>query len=108
MFASLFGLVIFAHSIQAILYRRWYCWVVIMAATWEAAAFATRAVATVDQTKRGPLIPSMLLIYLAPILLNAFVYMVFGRMVWYYIPEKKIFGIRAQRMAMIFVGLDIV
>lgn len=98
---------IFIHLIQAILYRRRYCWVIIMAAIWEAGAFALRVQATLDQTKEGAMVPSVLLIYLAPILLNAFVYMVFGRMVYYYIPEQKIVGIRAQRMALIFVWLDI-
>ncbi|KAL1995977.1 hypothetical protein VTN49DRAFT_512 [Thermomyces lanuginosus] len=107
LFACLFGTLIFIHLIQAILYRRRYCWVIIMAAIWEAGAFALRVQATLDQTKDGALVPSVLLIYLAPILLNAFVYMVFGRMVYYYIPEKKIAGIRAERMALIFVWLDI-
>lgn len=52
-------------------------------------------------------IPQQLLIILAPVWLNAFVYMVLGRMIYFYIPEKKIFGISAQRITLVFVLLDV-
>lgn len=52
-------------------------------------------------------IPQQLLIILAPIWLNAFVYMVLGRMIHFLIPEQKIFGVSARRLTLIFVLLDV-
>jgi len=46
-------------------------------------------------------------VLLAPLWVNAFVYVVFGRMVHYFLPEKKIMGVRAIHMARWFVWFDI-
>ena len=48
-----------------------------------------------------------ILILLAPLWINAFDHMVLGRMVWYFLEDKKLLGIEAERMAMCFVGLDV-
>ena len=43
----------------------------------------------------------------APLLTNAFLYMVMGRMVWNYIAEAKLYRITAWRFGMYFVIFDI-
>jgi hypothetical protein len=52
--------------------------------------------------------PEELLILLAPLWINAFDYMILGRMIYYYLPEKKLLGIGAQRFAVYFVCMDII
>lgn len=49
-----------------------------------------------------------LLILLAPIWINAYVYMVLGRMILYYLPSQHVFGVSARRLTLIFVLLDII
>lgn len=66
-----------------------------------------RTYSTIDQTKSGTTAASQLLVLLAPLWMNAFVYMIFGRMVYYYLPERKVVGIRAERLALIFIWLDV-
>ncbi|KAJ7195879.1 hypothetical protein C8J57DRAFT_1456045 [Mycena rebaudengoi] len=51
--------------------------------------------------------PSQLLILLAPIWINAFDYVVMSRVVWFFSPDKRVLGITARRLALIFVLLDI-
>lgn len=48
-----------------------------------------------------------LLIILAPLWLNAFIYMVLGRMIHFFIPEQKCFGFKARKLTVIFLLLDI-
>ena len=78
-----------------------------MAAAWEFIGLATRVSATRDQTKSSTGPASNILVLLAPLWVNAFVYMVFGRMVYYFLPEQKIGGIKAVHMARWFVWLDV-
>lgn len=79
-----------------------------MGALWELVSFITRVFATKNQTKQSTdgLI-STLLVLLAPLWINAFVYMVFGRMVFFFLSEQKVGGIKATNMARWFVWLDI-
>ncbi|PGH20056.1 hypothetical protein AJ80_03706 [Polytolypa hystricis UAMH7299] len=107
LFSALFGLTLVTHILQAVLYKRKYCWVIIMAAFWECAGLACRAYSTKDQTKPSTASAGQLLVLLSPLWVNGFVYMVFGRMVWFFLPEQKIAGIKALSMAKIFVWLDI-
>ena len=39
---------------------------------------------------------------------NAFIYMLLARMVWYYIPSHALFRIQASTFALVFVTLDFV
>lgn len=39
--------------------------------------------------------------------INAFVYMVMGRMIYVYIPDQQIYGIKAIKLAKMFVWLDV-
>jgi len=107
-FAILFGLSTTLHIIQSRIHRKRFCWVIIMAGVWETAGFAIRAVGTRSQLQLGYFMPEELLILLAPLWVNAFIYMVFGRMVNYYLSEKKVYCFEARRLAAVFVCLDIV
>ncbi|KAI9745827.1 MAG: hypothetical protein M1818_000508 [Claussenomyces sp. TS43310] len=97
----------FAHFIQAFVHRKGFCWVIIMGAFWETTGFALRTYSTIDQTVSSTASAAQLLILLSPLWVNAFVYMTFGRMIWYYLPDQKLGGIQAQKMAKYFVWLDI-
>lgn len=107
-FTILFSIAMSVHIVQAANSRKRFCWVIIMAAIWETTGFALRAAGTQYQRSVGLQIFQQLLILLSPLWINAFVYMIFGRLVYYFVPEKKLMGIRATRLAMTFVWLDIV
>src|SRR6202035_3294870 len=70
--------------------------------------FLFRSLSTRNQLSLGLFMPEELLILLAPLWINAFDYMILGRMIYYYLPEKKLLGLGAQRFAVYFVGMDII
>lgn len=104
---GLFSFTTLILTLQTFRYRRPFCWVLIMAGLWEAGGFLVRAYATHHQDKRNVYALQQLLIILAPIWVNGFVYMAFGRLVQFFLPAQKIFGIKATKMSLIFVLLDI-
>ncbi|KAJ6447143.1 RTA1 domain-containingprotein [Purpureocillium lavendulum] len=106
-FAVLFGLSTLVHLAQAIAFKKRFCWVVIMGSVWETAAFIIRVLGTRDQQQMQYAIWGQLLFLLAPLWINAFVYMTVARMVHFGLPSQKIWGIRAARMTLLFVWLDI-
>lgn len=97
-----------AHIVQAVIYRKKWCWVIIMGAAWECFGFVMRFYSTLDQTQSNTASAGQLLILLAPLWINAGVYMIFGRLVYYYLPEQKIGGIKAISLGKTFIWLDIV
>jgi hypothetical protein len=78
-----------------------------MGAIWETAAFVIRCISIQNPTSQGAYDPQFILILLAPLWINAFDYMLLGRMVYYFLEDRRLFGIRAERMALCFVLLDI-
>ena len=108
LFTILFGISTVAHIIQAIVYRKRFCWVIIMAGLWETTGFLLRTLATRHQLSLGLYTPEELLILLSPLWINAFAYMILGRMIYYFLPEQKVIGIRARKLAVYFVCMDIV
>jgi hypothetical protein len=66
-FSVLFGLLTITHLVQAILCRNGFCWVVVMAALWEAGAYIFRALGAKDQQSSGIAIVAQLLVLVAPI-----------------------------------------
>ncbi len=125
LFAVLFALSTVAHIVQAFRFHKvrcktWtircphahnsqqkFCWTIIMAGLWETAGFAVRSYSAREFRGLGHFIPQQLLIILAPLWTNAFVYMVAGRMIHFLIPEKKVVGISARRLTLTFVMCDI-
>lgn len=80
---------------------------IVVATVWQCIGMIMRTYSTIDQTKSTTTAAGQLLILLTPLWVNAFVYMIFGRMVYYFLPEKKVAGIRAERLAQIFIWLDV-
>ena len=66
-FAVLFGLVFVAHITQAVRFKKNYCWVIIVAASWEFASFILRAVGAHEQNQLTIVIVFTLLLLLAPL-----------------------------------------
>jgi hypothetical protein len=74
---------------------------------WETAAFCLRSVGTRNQQSSVYPYVSTVLVLLAPMWVNAFDYMVMGRMIYFFVPDQKIWGVRGIKIAKIFVWLDI-
>ncbi|KAI4124591.1 MAG: hypothetical protein LQ347_005680, partial [Umbilicaria vellea] len=81
---------------------------VILGGIWETASFILRALGAHDQQNSAESTWSTLLLLLAPLWVNAFVYMVLGRMIYFFLPEKNIFGVKAASVAKYFVWLDVI
>ena len=107
-FAILFGLTTTAHIFQAFAHKKLrLCWVLIMGATWEFLSFGIRTAGTKMQQSTALATASQLLVLLAPMWVNAFVYMVLGRMIYFFVPEQQVWGIKGIKIAKIFVWLDV-
>ncbi|KUJ07476.1 uncharacterized protein LY89DRAFT_712005 [Mollisia scopiformis] len=87
LFIFLFGATTILHIYQGIRTRKWY---------------------TAAPTSTGAYALWFILILVAPLWINGFVYMVLGRMVWNFLPSREVFGIPARRLGVYFVTLDIV
>ncbi|KJK80487.1 hypothetical protein H634G_04726 [Metarhizium anisopliae BRIP 53293] len=107
-FAVLFGLSTAVHLVQAIVLKKTFAWVLLMGGAWETAAFGIRTAGAHDQQQLQFVIWGQLLLLLAPLWINAFAYMTVARGVYLGLPGKKIWGIGATRLTMIFVWLDVV
>ena len=79
-----------------------------MGGLWETLSFASRVVSTHKPTTKGIYDASFLLLIISPLLINAFDYMLLGRMVTFFLgSDTKIGGIRGSKMGVIFVCFDI-
>jgi hypothetical protein len=78
-----------------------------MASTWETAAFILRSLGSQHQQSSAYATASQLLFLLAPLWINAFVYMTAGRLIYYLHPERKIWKFKAISLGKWFVWLDI-
>ncbi|KAF5678814.1 phospholipid-translocating ATPase [Fusarium heterosporum] len=109
-FCVLFGLTTLVHLTQAILFKKGskFCWVIIMGAAWETIAFAFKTLGSRHQQNLMYLTWGQLLFLLAPLWINAFVYMAVARMVYFRMPGQKLLGIKAIRTTLLFVWLDII
>ncbi|MCJ1357595.1 MAG: hypothetical protein MMC33_007591 [Icmadophila ericetorum] len=108
LFSILFGALTIAHIAQAVHYKKGFCWVIIVGSLWETGSFVFRTLSTRDQQSIGLALISQLLVLLAPLWVNAFDYMILGRMIYYFLPSHAIFGIKASTLAIYFVSLDFV
>lgn len=107
-FTVIFGLTTSVHIYQAFAYKKFrLCWTLLMGAAWELSSFAIRSVSTRNQQNSALATVSQILVLLAPLWVNAFVYMVMGRVIYFFVPEKKVFGIKGIKIAKIFVWLDV-
>ena len=107
-FCALFGLTFVLHVAEGIYYRKAYTWVIAMSALWQTIAYAFRIVSIRTPTSLGDYAIWNVLILVAPLWTNAFVYMAMGRMVWNFTTHAKVLGLTAWSFGTTFVCLDIV
>ncbi|KAL4902741.1 RTA1 like protein-domain-containing protein [Aspergillus multicolor] len=106
-FSVLFGVLLIAHFVQATIYKATFVWVVLLGAAWECTGYVSRAVSTKNQQDTTVLTVTQMFILTAPILVNAFDYMVLARMINFFIPERQIGIFKPSLLAVVFVILDI-
>jgi hypothetical protein len=108
LFLALFATTTVAHLRQAIIYRSPYCWVITMSAFWQTFTYVFHTVSLYYPDNFNYYAIWFVVILVAPLWTNAFVYMVFGRMVWSFRSDGRIWKIKAWQFGMFFVILDIV
>ncbi|RYP48180.1 hypothetical protein DL768_005880 [Monosporascus sp. mg162] len=92
-FLLLFGLLTIAHVYQAAIYKKRFCWAIIMASLWETVAYLFRTVSTRHQNIAGVYTVYRVFILVSPLWVNAFIYMLFKQMVHYFAPSRKVLSI---------------
>ncbi|KAF2472673.1 uncharacterized protein BDR25DRAFT_312599 [Lindgomyces ingoldianus] len=107
LFAILFGLTLFGHCLQAVHYRAFYTWVLIMSAIWQTLAFIIRCIGIMNPTNEAINNVTYCLVLLAPLWINAFCFMVMARLVHMFLPHHRIFRVKGSWLAALFVFLDI-
>ncbi|KAL2216976.1 putative RTA1 domain protein [Thermoascus aurantiacus ATCC 26904] len=114
-FCLLFGAALIVHTVQAVVLRKRFCWVIMMGALWELLGYVFRALLTRHQNVVGYSVGNQLLVLLAPLWINAFIYMIVGRLLhFFFSPGTKtartarLAGVSARRFGLLFVLLDIV
>ncbi|KAK0510762.1 hypothetical protein JMJ35_007194 [Cladonia borealis] len=106
-YAILYALSLVAHIAQGIIYRKGYSWVIAMGALWELLAYIFRILSINHPANVSWYSAWFVVILLAPLWINAYVYMVLGRMVYNFTANAKILGVKAWRFGLYFVLLDI-
>ncbi|KAL4935342.1 hypothetical protein BDV06DRAFT_228921 [Aspergillus oleicola] len=108
LFTTLYGLCFFLHLYLAFKTRKKFCWVITMGCAWLTVGFGLRAKAAHRIEGLQDFIPQSTIIFLGPLWLNGFVYMVMGRMVHMLLERDRLYNISARRLTLIFVMLDVV
>ncbi|KAM0804159.1 RTA1 like protein-domain-containing protein [Usnea florida] len=106
LFTILFALSTIIHITQAIIYRKRYCWVIICSGVAQTLCYVFRVLSIQNPASISWYAAWFVLILVAPLLTNAFAYMVMGRMVYNFTTQAKIFGVKAWRFTLYFVFLD--
>ncbi|KAI1616697.1 RTA1 like protein-domain-containing protein [Exophiala viscosa] len=107
LFAVLFGITSTAHITQAFLYRKPFAWVLIMGALWETGGYIVRIISIYNPLTSGIYTGQLLLILLAPLWINAYIYMLLGRMIHFFLESDRVFKIKARLITRMFVCFDI-
>ncbi|PVH97036.1 hypothetical protein DM02DRAFT_616795 [Periconia macrospinosa] len=105
--STIFGVLTVAHIALAILFRKGFCWVIIMGAGWELVSFITRALGAHRQDIQAYAYTANIFFLLAPLWINAYIYMTAGRLIWTYHHQKKVWFCKAASIGKYFVWLDI-
>lgn len=105
--AAAFTITLIAHISQGVIHRKGYSWVVSMSALWQAACYFFRVVSIRNPKSETPFIAWFILINIAPIWLNAYIYQVFGRVIFNFTDTARLAKIKAWRFGLYFVLLDI-
>ncbi|KAJ4028957.1 hypothetical protein NW758_013834 [Fusarium oxysporum] len=103
-----FVLATLTHAVQAVRYRKPYCWTIAMSGLLQTLAYLFRILSIKNPASLGLYAAWFVLILIAPIWTNAFVYMILGRMVWNFSKTGKLLGLSAWRVGQLFVILDVI
>lgn len=106
-FSCLFGLVSIVHLMQGIIHKKPFTWVLIMGSCWECGGYIFRSLSVTAQKNVTLATAESVLILLAPLWINAFVYMLLGRMVQFFLDDRRVYNLKAKHFTWIFVSLDI-
>ncbi|EWZ28215.1 hypothetical protein FOFC_18374 [Fusarium oxysporum] len=108
-FATIFGLSTIVHLIEAIAFKKKFCWVVIMGGAWETGAFIARTLGSRDQQEEQfAFWGGFSSFWHHSVRVNAFVYMTVARMVHFGFADKQIWNIKATKLTVLFVWIDVV
>ena len=78
-----------------------------MAALWETLGYIFRVLGAQDMSVQRNAVAANILILLAPLWINAFAYMMLGRMTYYWLPEKRLWRFKARTLTRWFVWADV-
>jgi len=107
-FTVIFALVMIAHAGQAIFHKKLYNIVVVFSAFLQLLTYIFRDISIQNPEERNPYTAWFIIIMVAPIFLNAYAYMVQGRMTYNFTETGVVMKVPAWRFSTIFVGLDII
>lgn len=107
LFVALFGITTVVHITQAAIYKKPFAIVVCIGAAWECAGYVFRTLSVVYQLNSTFVFVQLLLILLAPLWINAFVYMALGRAIHFFLEDDRVLGVRARHITLVFVLFDI-
>ena len=105
--AVIFGTLTITHLVLGIVFRKRFTWTLIMGVLWETISFSMHSLGSRDQQNAGYAVAWQLLFLLAPLWINAFVYMTFARVVHYFLPDRRVWFIKSQSMSKYFVWADV-
>ncbi|KAL4877379.1 RTA1 like protein-domain-containing protein [Aspergillus karnatakaensis] len=108
LFTSVYGCCFFLHLYLTWKTQKKFCWVITIGSAWLTIGFGLRAKAAHHISGIGDFIPQSIIIFLGPLWLNGFVYMVMARMVHMLLTSQRVYKISARRISLIFVTLDVV
>ncbi|KAJ5657867.1 uncharacterized protein N7484_001516 [Penicillium longicatenatum] len=108
LFIVLFGITTISHIVQAILHRKFYCWVIATSGLIQTLTYIFRVLSILNPASYPDYAAWFVLILIAPLWTNAFVYMVMGRMVWNFTDDARVLRMRPWQFGLIFVILDII
>jgi hypothetical protein len=107
LFTALFGITTSLHVVQAFIYRKPFAAVLIMGALWETGGYVARFISIENQLQSGVFTAQLLLILLAPLWINAYIYMLLGRMIHFFLESDRVFKVRARAITTMFVCFDV-
>ncbi len=108
LFLTLFLLTTLIHLAQAIFYRKPYCAVIVISGFAQTLTYIFRTISVKNPDSFNDYAAWFVVILISPLLTNAFVFMVFGRMVWHFADHHRIWIIKAWQFGIIFVILDVI
>ncbi|KAJ5974491.1 ZIP metal ion transporter [Penicillium waksmanii] len=110
--AVLYGIAFLLTLIQWVRYKSWVWLTMVVAAAMEAIGYIARCISTQNVTEKSVYVLQFALIILAPVLMAACCYVLFGRIIFLVVPREsrtfKLCWVPPRFITPLFVGFDIV